>query len=163
MGGLVYGDGFGVMCDLAEEGPSPKIGSVELIGQGICMEDATSSRRLYSSKGARVLRWLPGKGPASFGGIEYDVEINFREKALLSRIKFPETRVFLLAGDRERRQIAAIDHNQSGVGSGVRIAGWLMHPDLDRIIVFLLAQRRWSGASGAAPYYLLAIAVEIGE
>lgn len=111
-----------------------------------------------------------GEFPASFGGIEYDVETTFREKALLSRIRreprkaeFPETRVSLLAGDRERRQIAAIDHNQSGVGTDVRIAGWLKHPDLNRIIVLLLAQRRWSGAFGAAPYYLLPIAVEIGE
>ena len=108
-----------------------------------------------------------GEFPARFGGVEYDVELAFREKAIYPKVKtepwepeFPETRAFLVAGAGERRLIAAIDHNHMGVAAGVRVAGWLKHPELDRLVVLLLAHR--SQGPGPVPYVLLPFAVELG-
>ncbi len=109
-----------------------------------------------------------GELPARFGGVEYDVELTFREKAIYSEVwqepqkpEFPETRVFLVAEGRERKLVAAIDHNHSGLMAGVRVAGWLEHPESGRLVVFLLVQRTWAGARGAAPYALYPIAAEL--
>ncbi len=44
---------------------------------------------------------------------------------------------------------------------GVRVAGWLKHPELDRVVVLLLCRKAWTGAGERAPYFLKPVAVEL--
>ncbi len=108
-----------------------------------------------------------GDFPARFGAVEYDVELIFRENAIYPMMKaepwvpeLPETRAYLIDGVGNRRLIAAIDHNHMAVAAGLRVAGWFKHPDLDYLVVLLLARE----THGLAPRWVLRpFAVGLGD
>ena len=155
---------FNVTCDRPCAGDfDPDAGAKCRCLRGIAVRD-------LEDLGVRPQRSLEfGEFPVRVGGVDYDVELTYREKALYSEVmkeprqpEFPETRVFLLAGLAERRLVGEIDHNHSDIAVGVRVAGWLKYPGLDRIIVLLLSRRTWANAGGSSPYFLLPIAAELG-
>lgn len=133
-----------------------------------CLQEA--SLPVLEESGVRFNQKMEfGEFPATFRGVEYDVEMTFRENALPPEVwqdppatMYPATQVFLIGGASGRVLLTEIDHNHSGIGTGVRVAGWLKPPELDRIIVLLLAERRWVGYRRSAPYFLLPIAAKLG-
>lgn len=109
-----------------------------------------------------------GEFPARFDGVEYDIELTYREKAIYPEVlsidhrpEFPETQVHLIVGGKERFLIARIDHNHAAILPGLRVAGWLKHPTLDRIVVLLLCHTALPRIGDEPAYLLNPFAVEL--
>ncbi len=130
--------------------------------QGVTMDD-------IAALGIRTGESMEfGDFPATFDGVDYDIEMTYRENAILPEVRnkprrpeFPETRAFLIASARERTLLTRIDHNHSGIGIGMRVAGWLKHPELDHMIVFFLARKISTNSSWPKPYFLLPVAADL--
>jgi hypothetical protein len=103
--------------------------------------------------------------PLRRDGHVYDVELEYRERAGYSEVRSepshastPETKVYLVDEKGARTQLATVDHNHSAIGVGVRVAGWLKHPYVDRYVILLLCRRM---TQNGKPYFLLPLAAKL--
>ena len=106
--------------------------------------------------------------PIRLDGRVYDIELSFREKAAYGESltqpqnpETPETRVYLVDDQEKRKLLTTIDHNHAGIGIGVRVAGWLKHPYVDRYVVVLLCRRMTALAEGERAYFLFPVAAKL--
>jgi hypothetical protein len=88
-----------------------------------------------------------GSFPAKLLGDVYDLELVYKERAIISERlsrarevgpEYPETEIYLVSKKSGRKRIGSINHNHSGIYPGVRPAGWLKNPFSDSIIVLVL-------------------------
>lgn len=149
-----------VLCDTPCAGDidSDKGPQCECI-HGIGLRDL-EARRIAPVKDLRFDEF-----PLRRDGRVYDIELHYREKAanseVLARSRHagtPETTVYLVEEQGTRTALATIDHNHSGIGVGVRVAGWLKHPHVDRYVILLLCRRM---TQGDKPYFLLPVTAKL--
>lgn len=156
---------FNVLCDTPCAGDvDPDAGPKCECIRGVGLDDL-ETRHVTPAKDLRF-----DELPIRWGGRVYDVELSFREKAVYGELptpaqqpETPETRVYMVDDQGKRSLLTTIDHNHSGIGMGVRVAGWLKHPYVDRYVVLLLCHRMTAVAEAGAEkeYFLLPVAAKL--